>query len=352
MGYRFWEKWINDKGGLLGRPVRFIIYDDMDDPARSQTLVEKLITVDKVDFIMGGIGSNKVFPQSTVTEKHEMVYVEGGGNAARIFERGYTYIFLTFASLANDLPLCLLKELDDYQGVKPNIGVLNQASLFPMSIAEGAIAHAEELGFPVVYHEEFQQEVTDMNAVILAMQAADVEIPIIAGPFSAHALFARTCKELDWTPKLIYSAAQAALPEYGDAMAEDVVYMTGDSQFEALAPYPVVDEFVEYFKDMYGVTPAYQGASAFSACQVVQAAVEALGYVEETPQDETRDWIRNNPVVTVCGPKDYDEAGLPEFSALLIQWQETDEGLQRIIIWPREAATGELIYPMPAWKER
>jgi len=110
MGYRFWEKWINDKGGLLGRPVRFIIYDDMGDAGRSQTLVEKLISVDKVDILMGGRGSSLVFPQSAVSEKHEMIYCGGVANANRIFERGFKYIYTTFAGLAEDVVLAATKE--------------------------------------------------------------------------------------------------------------------------------------------------------------------------------------------------------------------------------------------------
>jgi len=192
-----------------------------------------------------------------------------------------------------------------------------------------------------------------MVAVVLGMRDAGVEMPVLTGQFGVNVLFVRTCKELNWTPKTIYVAAHAALPEWYDTLQADVGYTTSEGHFHHEAKYPFIDEFVQHFQEMYGVVPAYQGAVSFAACQVIQEAIEGVGYLEEPPQDETMDYIRDHEFMTVCGPQIFDERGVPEFHALLIQWQKTEAGeWRRFIVWPHDAATGEMVYPMPTWEER
>lgn len=107
--YRLWEQEINAKGGLLGRPVEFIIYDDTSDPDTGVSLYEKLITVDKVDLILGPYTSTVVYPTSAVAEKYKLLFLQGGGNSKTLFERGFKYMFLTLPGLADDFPRMMIE---------------------------------------------------------------------------------------------------------------------------------------------------------------------------------------------------------------------------------------------------
>ena len=91
-GMEFWRDEINAKGGLLGRPVKFIIYDDESNANKAVTFAEKAITVDKVDLLFGGYPGTAARAVMPVAEKHKFVYVSMGGHM-KSFEQGYTYSF-------------------------------------------------------------------------------------------------------------------------------------------------------------------------------------------------------------------------------------------------------------------
>src|SRR3954469_12984098 len=91
-GYKLWEEQVNAKGGVLGRKVEFVIYDDQSEPETSAKLYEKLISEDKVDLIIGPYSSPTTIPASTVTEKHHYPMIVSGASATDIFNRGYTYV--------------------------------------------------------------------------------------------------------------------------------------------------------------------------------------------------------------------------------------------------------------------
>ncbi|MCJ7493178.1 MAG: ABC transporter substrate-binding protein, partial [Deltaproteobacteria bacterium] len=91
-GYEFWVEETNAQGGLLGRPIKLIIYDDEGKPDSAVKLAEKAITVDKVNLLLGGYPGTAARAVMPVAEKHKMVYVSMGGHMAS-FTQGYTYSF-------------------------------------------------------------------------------------------------------------------------------------------------------------------------------------------------------------------------------------------------------------------
>src|SRR5512143_1340943 len=81
-GYEFWVEETNARGGLLGRPIKLVIYDDEGKPDSAVKLAEKVITVDKVDLLLGGYPGTAARPVMSVAEKYKMVYVSMGGHMA------------------------------------------------------------------------------------------------------------------------------------------------------------------------------------------------------------------------------------------------------------------------------
>ena len=91
-GYRTWVEEINAEGGLLGRQVELIVYDDASSVEKAVSLLEKAITVDKVDLLLGGYPGTACVGQMPVAQQYEMVYVSMGGHMPS-FLQGYTYSF-------------------------------------------------------------------------------------------------------------------------------------------------------------------------------------------------------------------------------------------------------------------
>ena len=83
-GLDLWREQANARGGLAGRPIEFVVYDDRSDPATAARLYERLITNDKVDFVISSLGSATAATGSAVAEKHKMLMINGGGAAEAI----------------------------------------------------------------------------------------------------------------------------------------------------------------------------------------------------------------------------------------------------------------------------
>ena len=98
-GLDLWREQANARGGLAGRPIEFVVYDDRSDPATAARLYERLITNDKVDFVISSLGSATAATGSAVAEKHKMLMINGGGAAEAIQQRGFKYVFQTAARI-------------------------------------------------------------------------------------------------------------------------------------------------------------------------------------------------------------------------------------------------------------
>src|SRR3979411_2603639 len=83
-GLDLWREQANARGGLAGHPIEFVVYDDRSDPATAARLYERLITSDKVDFVISALGSATAATGSAVAEKHKMLMINGGGAAEAI----------------------------------------------------------------------------------------------------------------------------------------------------------------------------------------------------------------------------------------------------------------------------
>lgn len=342
--YRLWEKLVNEKGGLLGVPVRIIMYDDKSDPTTAKTIYERLITVDKVDFILGPFGSGPVFAVAPVAEAHKMLFIEAGGNAKKIFEQGWRYIFMTWPSHAEDLFKGLAEIIKAMPADKKpsTVAVINADDLFPRAIATGTVGHLEGAGVTIVLHEEYPKGVTDISGLVTKIKGLNPDI-LFGGTYLGDALLiVRTCKELGYNPRILALSTAPALYEFYETLGKDAEFVVGEMQWSIDAPYPGVPELVEAYEEVYGEEPDYRVGIAYAACELLEKAVEAVG---STDQDALRDYIRTNVIDTVVGPMKYDERGVPEGRAMNFQWQQG----KKVILYPSDIAKGELVYPKPEW---
>src|SRR5438045_972675 len=142
-GYQLCEKDLNAKGGLLGRKVQFVVYDDQSLPATAVRLYEKLITEDKVDGVMGPYSSPVTEASVNVTEKYKKVMVAPLAATTSIFKKGRKYIFMIVSPA--EVYLEGLVEIAAKRGYK-TIAIINEGTLFPKSSAQGTEELARKAG--------------------------------------------------------------------------------------------------------------------------------------------------------------------------------------------------------------
>src|SRR5689334_12224441 len=134
-GYLLCQKDINAQGGVLGRPIEFVIYDDGSDEKTAVGLYEKLITEDKVDAVLGPYGSAITEAVADVTEKHRRLMIAPNASTTSIWEKGRRYLIM-MVSPAEGMSAGVL----DYAartGFK-TLAVIHQDALVPNAVAKGA----------------------------------------------------------------------------------------------------------------------------------------------------------------------------------------------------------------------
>src|SRR5256714_5256653 len=99
-GYAVWAKQVNDAGGLLGHQAQLKVYDNQSLADTAVSQYERLVTVDKVNLLVGPFSSALTIPTSAVAEKYKMAFVEGAGGAPAVFQRKFKYIFFVQPAVA------------------------------------------------------------------------------------------------------------------------------------------------------------------------------------------------------------------------------------------------------------
>jgi branched-chain amino acid transport system substrate-binding protein len=345
-GYRYWADEINAKGGLLGKPVRLIIYDDESDVSKATSYLEKAITVDKVDLLLGGYPGTACVAQMAVAEKYHMVYVSMGGHMAS-FSQGYKYSFgapplmgewwaTGFVQFLGSLP----------SGVRPKSAAIITMDNVIGRACRTSMEPLKDLGISIVLDERYALPVTyeTIVSLISRAKAANAELFFANGFFDDGVMTIRACMELGYEPKAIFQSVGCIIPEWVTQLGKYGNYVFSGTPLHWKLPY-VKDErpdLIEYCQKTYGGPPPQYFLFGYCWMQVLQKAVEGVGRID---QDAIKDWLRTHTVHCLAGDLTFDEKGLPQPYSYCTQIINGTVEL----IWPLNVRTAEPIYPRPNW---
>src|SRR6185312_2423254 len=149
LAMQIWESDINAKGGLLGRPVKLIYYDDQSNPATIPGIYTKLLDVDKVDFVISGYATNMIAPAMPVVIAHNRLFLSLFCLAVNT-EFHYPRYF-TMTPTGPDAAVAVTKgffEVGEAQAEKPKTLALVAADAeYPKNASEGVRKNAKALGW-------------------------------------------------------------------------------------------------------------------------------------------------------------------------------------------------------------
>src|ERR1041384_189794 len=172
-GYQLCQKDLNAKGGLLGRKIEFVIYDDQSMPPTGVRLYEKLITEDKVDAVMGPYSSPITEAVANVTEKYKKVMVSPLAATTSIFKKNRKYVFMVISPA--EVYLEGLVDIAAKRGLK-TVVVVNEDTLFSKAAAAGAVDLAKKKGMQVVFQEAYPKGNTDFSALLTKIKATNADV--------------------------------------------------------------------------------------------------------------------------------------------------------------------------------
>lgn len=349
-GYRLCERELNAKGGLLGRKVELVLYDDQSTPATGVRLYEKLITEDKVEAVMGPYSSPITEAVANVSEKYKKVMVSPLAATTSIFKKGRKYIFMVISPA--EVYLEGLVDLAAKRGLK-SIAILNEDTLFTKTAADATAEMARKRGMQVVLKEAYPKGNQDFSAMLTKVRAANPDVLAAATYFDDAVAMTRQMKELNVNPKMYGITVGGDLPEFFDILkprdgkASLAEYVYGATQWDDQLPYPGIKEFVASYKKEFGREPVYHSAAGYAGCLVYAEAVRRAGTLDA---DKVRETLLKLEMRTAFGDFKVDETGFQvAHRMVMLQWQDG----KKITVWPEELAAGaKLRFPTPPWNQR
>ena len=358
--------WINDShGGITveGKkaPLEYKYYDAESKKESVNSLLERLITRDKVNALLAPYSSGLTLAGATVAEKYGIVYLDHGGASDKIFTQGFEYVVQTIGpgSKYHAGTLDLVKEIDPKA---TKVALSYEDSEFARSVMDGAKEYAQKLGFDIVFQRTYPTGVTDLTPLLSALKATKPDIVLGGGHFEDGQLFNRQMADLDIDAKALSLIAAATLPAYYEALGPLAEAVMGPSQWEygvtfspdrakqAGLPWigPSQDEFVSLFKAALGknIVPDYHAAEAGAS---VLALVMGIENAKSVDSDKVRKALVDLKFMSFYGSWDVDETGKQVGHPMVdVQWQDG----KRVIVAPAVAKTGDIQYPMPTFAEK
>lgn len=341
-GYMLCQNDINAKGGVLGRKIEFLIYDDKSDPKLAIDLYEKLITEDKVDAVLGPYGSTHTEAIAPVTEKHKMVLISPLAATTSIWEKGRKYIFMQLPPA--ELFLGGLIDLASRNGLK-TVAIIEEDALFPKAAGKGAVGLAEKAGLQVVLHETYAKGTKDFSDILAKVKAAKADVlGMAASSLGDQIVVGRQLKELNVDVKM-FGIAQAVV-EFQEALGATAEFAYGLSAWEPSLLNPGIKEFVAAYQKDFNKLPSYHAAGAYGACQIFVEAVRLAGSLES---EKLRDQLLKLKTKTVFSEYAVDDRGYQTANkGVFVQWQDG----KQVVVWPDQVASAKARFPTPAWSQR
>lgn len=342
-GLDLWREQANARGGLAGRPIEFVVYDDRSDPATSARLYEKLITDDKVNLVMSSLGSATTATGSAVAEKHKTIMINGGGAAEAIQQRGFKYVFQTAARISSYAD-GIVPMIDKYK-IK-SVALVSRDYAAARDISKAIKEEIKDKDVKVLMDEYFPAGTADFSSQIAKGQQLQPDLWIgLLYPNEAIETV-RQFHSMNYMPKF-FIANGVSQDDFIKSAGTDAEYAMGMSLYEPSLPSEGNKEFVKTYHDKYGSDPGYYAAFGFVAGTVLEAAVKKAGSVDTEKLRETLGTLK---IGTVMGrhevdPNTYMQIGV---KGLVVQVQNG----KREVIWPEEYKTAEPKLPIPGWDKR
>jgi branched-chain amino acid transport system substrate-binding protein len=342
-GYEYCLSDVNDRGGLNGRKVEFVVYDDQSTPATGVRLYEKLITEDKVDAVMGPYSSPITEAVANVSEKYKKVMVSPLASTTSIFKKGRKYVFMVISPA--EVYLEGLLDMAAKRGLK-TVAIVNEDTLFTKSSAIGAAEIAKQKGLQVVFQEAYPKGNTDFSPLLTKLKALNPDVIAAATYFDDAVAITRQMRELSVSPRMFGVTVGGDLPEFYNLLKQNAEYIYGSSQWEATLPYPGQREFIEGYKKKFGREPVYHSAAGYAGCVIYLDAAKRAGTLDS---DKVREQLLQLQTRTAFGDYKVDQDGFQTAHKMVIlQWQDG----KKVTVWPDELASGKPRFPTPPWNQR
>ncbi len=354
-GYELWKDAVNNSGGIPVAGKRYMVdikyYDDTSSGDTSAQLAQKLITEDKVNFLLGPYGTTPTLADSRVAEQNEVPMVEGNGAAEAIFNQGYKYTF----GVLSPAPLYLQGVVDFAlaQSPKPStVAIVYADDAFSTEVAKDTQTYAQQKGLNVVYFESYKNGETNLTAQVTGAKAAHPDILLNAGHLQEAISITKEAKDLGLQAQLYGFSVGPALPDFVNSLGADANDVVTGSQWTPVVKYSGNDywktpqAYADAYRAKFNADPAYQAADGTAAALALQNAIMTANSLDRT---KVRDALAKLDIQTFYGPIKFDSRGANLSKPMVV---EQIQNGKRSTVWPSEVANAKGLFPTPPWGQR
>ena len=338
---------LNKGTGLLGRPVEWVLLDDQSKPDLTRSLYEKLITVDKVDLLMGPYATSGILAAMSVAQRYQKVYIHHSFGMPHLAKYEMHFPTAAFGPEPNvTLPTTVFNALAATSNPPKTVAILTSKFSSAQFQSNGAREIAEKRGLKIVLYLEYEFGTRDWGALAARVKDAKPDFLWVGALGLDGNQLLEAMKKLDYAPprhfhlfpapgplalapdgKLALSSTvfEEHPPFLSNAGAARLVPLFKERATKANLPYPYVDT---------------QAAGSFAAWQLLEAAVTATKSLDDKALGQ---WLRANRVDTIIGKLRFD--GPNNYGDDLFKVKQVQDG-KWVVVWPREfAAPGARLLP-------
>jgi branched-chain amino acid transport system substrate-binding protein len=363
LAMQIWAEDTNTKGGLLGRPVKLVFYDDQTNSSLVPGIYTKLLDVDKVDLVVSGYGTNIAAPAMPVIIQHNKTFI--GLFALDINEEFKYPRYFSMLPVGPD-PRPAISEgfFDIVKANKEKLGLKTIALATGDGEAtrngtDGARVNLKKAGLEIVYDKNYPLATTDFTPIIRAIQATNADVVFISSYPNDSVGIIRSVHELGLNTKVF--GGNLTGPQSTSIKTSLGPMLNGIITFDWWLPapalrFPGVMEFLADYQKRAGkegVDPLgyYLGPWAYARMQVLGDAIQGTKGLD---QDKIADWIRTHTFKTVVGDVAFGNKGEWTKSRILtIQFQniagtsvdDFRDGKGETVVWPQEYKAGDVVLP-------
>ncbi|USX25090.1 amino acid ABC transporter substrate-binding protein [Oxalobacteraceae bacterium OTU3CINTB1] len=361
LAHDIWLEDINRQGGLLGRQVELICYDDEGQASNAAALYERLIDLDKVDLLIGGYGTNTLRAAMPLIIQRQRFFIGLMGLGAN---DGFAYPnYFAMAPTGEDPNAALTEgffELATQQAPRPlTVAIVAADAEFAHHPVSGAKANADKYGLEIVHEARYALDTKDFKPIIDAVASSGCDLLFLCSYLNDSIELVSTIHAHAFRPSMVGGAMIG--PQNTAVKTTLGPLLNGFVNYEYWQPvqalmFPGVSEFLQTYQARAAVQDVdllghYMAPLAYAQMQVLAQAIKATGSVEDVALAEH---TRNANFDTVMGSMRFGRNGeWAQPRVLQVQFQGIEgnevaqfrDGLRQIVLSPNEYRSGELIYP-------
>jgi branched-chain amino acid transport system substrate-binding protein len=365
---QLWEHEINAHGGLLGRPVKLVYYDDESNPATVPGIYTKLLDVDHVDLVVSGYATNMIAPAMPIIMQHHMTFLSLFGLAVNTeFHYNQYFSFVPTGgpdpketSTAGFLAVAM------QQHPKPKtLAIVGADADYSHNAMDGALKIAKKDGLKIVYDETYPPNTADYTPIVRAIQARHPDLVLVCSYPPDSVGMVRAAHEVGLKTQM-FGGGMVGL-QSTPIKQQLGPLLNGITNYDFWLPWmkgatPASATFLKQYQveaAKEGVDPLgyYLPPFAYSYMQVLQQAVEGTKSLD---QAKLAAYLRSHTFKTIVGDVKFGSNG--EWAAprvLEVQFRgikgngidQFKKPESEVILWPKQFATGKIVYPYTKAKQ-